>query len=110
MILDQIQSPADIKSLSIDELNLLTEEIKVFLIDSIEKTGGHLSSNLGTIELTLAMHYVFDSPDDTFVWDVGHQAYTASWMGGEGAETLRPPSFVLRRGQRRRRRRAPHKK
>ena len=82
MILDQIQSPADIKSLSIDELNLLTEEIKVFLIDSIEKTGGHLSSNLGTIELTLAMHYVFDSPDDTFVWDVGHQAYTHKVLTG----------------------------
>ena len=70
MILDQIQTPVDIKSLSIDELNTLAEEIKVFLIESIEKTGGHLSSNLGTIELTLAMHYVFDSPNDTFVWDV----------------------------------------
>ena len=75
MILDQIHSPADIKNLSIEELNTLADEIKVFLIESIEKTGGHLSSNLGTIELTLAMHFVFDSPDDSFVWDVGHQAY-----------------------------------
>jgi len=82
MILDQIQNPTDIKSLSIDELNTLAEEIKIFLVESIEKTGGHLSSNLGTIELTLALHYVFDSPDDTFVWDVGHQAYTHKVLTG----------------------------
>ena len=82
MILDQIHSPADIKNLSIEELNTLADEIKVFLIESIEKTGGHLSSNLGTIELTLAMHFVFDSPDDTFIWDVGHQAYTHKVLTG----------------------------
>ena len=82
MLLDQIQNPADIKNLSIDELNTLAEEIKKFLVESIEKTGGHLSSNLGTIELTLALHYVFDSPDDTFVWDVGHQAYTHKVLTG----------------------------
>ena len=63
MILNHIHNPSDIKKLDIDELNSLAEEIKLFLIESIEKTGGHLSSNLGTIELTLAMHYVFDSPD-----------------------------------------------
>ena len=82
MILDQIQNSKDIKSLSIDELNTLAEDIKVFLVESIEKTGGHLSSNLGTIELTLALHYVFDSPDDTFIWDVGHQAYTHKILTG----------------------------
>ena len=82
MILDQIQNSKDIKSLSIDELNTLAEEIKLFLVESIEKTGGHLSSNLGTIELTLALHYVFDSPDDTFIWDVGHQAYTHKILTG----------------------------
>ena len=82
MILDQIHTPADIKNLSIEELNTLADEIKVFLIESIEKTGGHLSSNLGTIELTLAMHFVFDSPDDSFVWDVGHQAYTHKVLTG----------------------------
>jgi len=82
MILDQIQNPSDVKSLSIDELNTLAEEIKVFLVDSIEMTGGHLSSNLGTIELTLALHHVFDSPEDTFVWDVGHQAYTHKVLTG----------------------------
>ena len=82
MILDQIQNSKEIKSLSIDELNTLAEDIKVFLVESIEKTGGHLSSNLGTIELTLALHYVFDSPDDTFIWDVGHQAYTHKILTG----------------------------
>ena len=82
MFLDQIQNPSDIKDLTIEELNILAEEIKLFLIESIEKTGGHLSSNLGTIELTLAMHYVFDSPNDTFVWDVGHQAYTHKVLTG----------------------------
>ena len=82
MILNHIQNPSDIKELDIDELNTLAEEIKLFLIESIEKTGGHLSSNLGTIQLTLAMHYVFDSPNDTFVWDVGHQAYTHKVLTG----------------------------
>ena len=82
MILNHIYNPSDIKNLDIVELNTLAEEIKLFLIESIEKTGGHLSSNLGTIELTLAMHYVFDSPDDTFVWDVGHQAYTHKILTG----------------------------
>ena len=82
MILNHIQNPNDIKKLDIDELNTLAKEIKLFLIENLEKTGGHLSSNLGTIELTLAMHYVFDSPNDTFVWDVGHQAYTHKLLTG----------------------------
>jgi len=81
-MLNNIHKPSDIKKLDIEELNALAEEIKLFLIESIEKTGGHLSSNLGTIELTLAMHYVFDTPNDTFVWDVGHQAYTHKILTG----------------------------
>ena len=81
-MLENIQKPSDIKDLSIEELNILADEIKLFLVDSLEKTGGHLSSNLGTIELTLAMHYVFDTPNDTFVWDVGHQAYTHKILTG----------------------------
>mgnify|MGYP001216345207 FL=1 len=81
-MLENIQKPSDIKDLSIEELNILADEIKSFLVDSLEKTGGHLSSNLGTIELTLAMHYVFDTPNDTFVWDVGHQAYTHKILTG----------------------------
>ncbi|MBT7391096.1 MAG: 1-deoxy-D-xylulose-5-phosphate synthase [Gammaproteobacteria bacterium] len=82
MMLNNIHKPSDIKKLNIEELNDLALEIKLFLIESIEQTGGHLSSNLGTIELTLAMHYVFDTPNDTFVWDVGHQAYTHKILTG----------------------------
>jgi len=81
-MLNNIHKPSDIKKLEIEELNALALEIKLFLIESIEQTGGHLSSNLGTIELTLAMHYVFDTPNDTFVWDVGHQAYTHKILTG----------------------------
>ncbi|WP_416694530.1 1-deoxy-D-xylulose-5-phosphate synthase [Candidatus Pseudothioglobus sp. Uisw_050_01] len=81
-MLNNIHKPSDIKKLNIEELNNLALEIKLFLIESIEQTGGHLSSNLGTIELTLAMHYVFDTPNDTFVWDVGHQAYTHKILTG----------------------------
>ncbi|MDB4139740.1 1-deoxy-D-xylulose-5-phosphate synthase [Candidatus Thioglobus sp.] len=81
-MLNNIHKPSDIKELNIEELNDLALEIKLFLIESIEQTGGHLSSNLGTIELTLAMHYVFDTPKDTFVWDVGHQAYTHKILTG----------------------------
>ncbi|MDC0483129.1 1-deoxy-D-xylulose-5-phosphate synthase [Candidatus Thioglobus sp.] len=81
-MLNNIHKPSDIKKLNIEELNDLALEIKLFLIESIELTGGHLSSNLGTIELTLAMHYVFDTPNDTFVWDVGHQAYTHKILTG----------------------------
>ncbi len=81
-MLNNIHKPSDIKKLTIEELNDLALEIKLFLIESIEQTGGHLSSNLGTIELTLALHYVFDTPNDTFVWDVGHQAYTHKILTG----------------------------
>ena len=81
-MLEDINNPGDIKKLDIDQLQLLADEIKEFLIANIKKTGGHLGSNLGTIELTLAMHYVFDTPDDTFVWDVGHQAYTHKILTG----------------------------
>jgi 1-deoxy-D-xylulose-5-phosphate synthase len=90
-MLNDIQKPSDLKNLNIDELNSLAEEIKLFLVSSLDKTGGHLSSNLGTIELTLALHYVFDTPNDTFVWDVGHQAYTHKILTGrkELMSTLR---------------------
>ena len=90
-MLNDIQNPSDLKNLNIDELNSLAEEIKLFLVSSLGKTGGHLSSNLGTIELTLALHYVFDTPNDTFVWDVGHQAYTHKILTGrkELMSTLR---------------------
>jgi len=74
-ILDKVNSPQDIKKLNINEINTLSEEIREFLIDSVSKTGGHLSSNLGVVELTIALLKTFDVPDDKIVWDVGHQSY-----------------------------------
>jgi 1-deoxy-D-xylulose-5-phosphate synthase len=81
-VLDSIQSPQDIKQLDLDQLQSLADEIRAFLIENIQKTGGHLAPNLGTVELIVAMHYVFDTPDDSFVFDVGHQAYTHKILTG----------------------------
>ncbi len=80
--LDSINTPDDIKKLNKKELIALCDEIRHFLIDSVSKTGGHLSSNLGTIELTAALHKVFTTPDDKLVWDVGHQCYTHKIITG----------------------------
>jgi len=90
-MLSDIQNPSDIKQLDFDQLQQLADEIREFLIESINKTGGHLGSNLGTIELTLALHYVFSTPDDSFIWDVGHQAYAHKILTGrkEMMSTLR---------------------
>ena len=89
--LNRIHSPQDIKKLSCDELNILALEVREKLISDVSKTGGHLSSNLGTIELTIALHKVFDCPHDEFVWDVGHQAYTHKMLTGrlDKFDTLR---------------------
>lgn len=86
-----IESPAQIKNLSMDELNVLAKDIRSFLIESISKTGGHLSSNLGVVELTIAMHYVFDCPKDKLIFDVGHQCYTHKILTGRSTRfsTLR---------------------
>ncbi|MDL2276473.1 1-deoxy-D-xylulose-5-phosphate synthase [Breznakia sp. OttesenSCG-928-G09] len=86
-----IKSPQDIKNLNINELEVLSEDIRAFLIDSISKTGGHLSSNLGVVELTLALHYVFNSSKDKFIFDVGHQAYIHKILTGRAKDfpTLR---------------------
>jgi len=81
-VLDSVQSPQDIKQLDLDQLQSLVDEIRAFLIENIQKTGGHLAPNLGTVELTVAMHYVFDTPDDSFVFDVGHQSYTHKILTG----------------------------
>ena len=80
--LDKIKSPSDIKSFSDNRLNELAEEIRTVLIDTVSKTGGHLASNLGMVEATIAMHKVFDSPKDQFVFDVGHQSYTHKLLTG----------------------------
>ena len=81
-MLEKIKSPADIKQLSIKQLRQLAEEIRKEIIDSVSENGGHLASNLGIVELTLAIHYVFDTPDDKLVFDVGHQAYTHKLLTG----------------------------
>ncbi len=80
--LDKINSPSDLKKLSIEELNILCEEIRDKLIKTVSKNGGHLSPNLGTVELTVAMHYVYNTPNDKIVWDVGHQSYTHKILTG----------------------------
>lgn len=81
-ILDKINSPEDVKKLNYDELDLLATEIRDFLIDNVSKSGGHLASSLGVVELTLALHKVFNSPSDKIVWDVGHQAYVHKIITG----------------------------
>ncbi len=75
LLLPNINSPADVRKLSRLELKQLAEELRDYVLNSVSKTGGHLSSNLGTVELTIALHYVFDTPSDRLVWDVGHQTY-----------------------------------
>jgi len=82
MILEQLKNPDDIKQLSGKELELLAQEIREFLIDKISVTGGHLASNLGVVELTIAMYLAFDLPKDKVIWDVGHQAYTHKILSG----------------------------
>lgn len=90
-ILDGINSPGDIKGLNIHELYQLSDEIRKFLIESISKTGGHLASNLGVVEMTIALHRVFNMPEDKIIWDVGHQAYVHKLLTGRRGkfETLR---------------------
>jgi 1-deoxy-D-xylulose-5-phosphate synthase len=90
-LLETINSPAELRELPRDRLPALAEELRAFLVESVSKTGGHLSSNLGTVELTIALHYVFDTPEDRLVWDVGHQTYAHKVLTGrrEGMAKLR---------------------
>ncbi|MRW91736.1 1-deoxy-D-xylulose-5-phosphate synthase [Duganella sp. FT80W] len=81
-LLDKIDSPADVRKLSYSQLTPLAHELRAYLLDSVSKTGGHLSSNLGTVELTVALHYVFNTPQDRIVWDVGHQTYSHKILTG----------------------------
>ncbi|KCB27401.1 1-deoxy-D-xylulose-5-phosphate synthase [Bordetella hinzii CA90 BAL1384] len=89
--LDRIHSPADLRKLDWRDLKPIADELRAFVLESVSKTGGHLSSNLGTVELTLALHYVFDTPHDRIVWDVGHQSYPHKILTGrrEGMAQLR---------------------
>ena len=90
-LLDTINHPARLRELTVEQLPVLAEELRRFLIESVAQTGGHLSSNLGTIELTLALHYVYNTPEDRLVWDVGHQTYAHKILTGrrEGMARLR---------------------
>ncbi|HPC95290.1 MAG TPA: 1-deoxy-D-xylulose-5-phosphate synthase [Sedimentisphaerales bacterium] len=90
-LLEKINDPADLKKLTMPELEALAEEIRQFMLRSISKTGGHLASNLGAVEMTLALHYVFDFRRDKLLWDVGHQCYTHKIITGRktGFERLR---------------------
>ena len=81
-LLDTIESPADLRKLSRAQLSPLADELRSYLLDTVSKTGGHLSSNLGTVELTVALHYVFNTPEDRLVWDVGHQTYPHKILTG----------------------------
>src|ERR1700736_2980916 len=101
-ILETIDSPADVKKLSMVELEQLAEEIRERLIIGVSKTGGHIGPNLGVVELTIAMHYVFDTPADSFIFDVSHQAYVHKLLTGREHlfDTIRQPGglngFMLR--------------
>ena len=94
-LLASINDPADLRELSNQELKALAEELRQFLIHSISQTGGHLAAGLGTVELTLALHYVFDTPNDRLVWDVGHQSYPHKILTGRREQM---PSLRLRGG------------
>lgn len=96
VFLNGINSPADIKKLSVPQLKTLAEEIRQFILNSVSKTGGHLASNLGVVELTLALHYVFDFKKDKLLWDVGHQCYTHKIITGrkDKFEHLRRPEGI----------------
>ena len=90
-LLDHINEPNDIKSLNESQLNQLAKEIRAYLVEVVSETGGHLSSNLGVVELTIALHYVFNSPYDQLVWDVGHQSYVHKILTGrkDAMKTIR---------------------
>ncbi|MDP2640222.1 MAG: 1-deoxy-D-xylulose-5-phosphate synthase N-terminal domain-containing protein, partial [Betaproteobacteria bacterium] len=90
-LLKSVNSPAELRALERRQLEQLAEELRAYIIESVSQTGGHLSSNLGTVELTIALHYVFDTPDDRLVWDVGHQTYAHKILTGrrEGMARLR---------------------
>ncbi|MCK5563820.1 MAG: 1-deoxy-D-xylulose-5-phosphate synthase, partial [Planctomycetes bacterium] len=81
-LLDKINTPNDLRSLNVESLTELASEIREFITRSVSRTGGHLASNLGVVELTIAMHYVFDFSNDRLLWDVGHQCYAHKIITG----------------------------
>ncbi len=95
-LLEQINHPADLRRLPVNQLAPLCDELRQFLIETISKTGGHLAAGLGTVELTAALHYVFDTPHDRLIWDIGHQAYPHKILTGrrELLGTIRQPGGI----------------
>ena len=81
-LLDLITEPSDLRALDDENLDQLAEELRAFLIESVSRSGGHFSAGLGCIELTIALHYLYDTPHDRIVWDVGHQAYPHKILTG----------------------------
>ncbi|MFA7010085.1 MAG: 1-deoxy-D-xylulose-5-phosphate synthase N-terminal domain-containing protein, partial [Bacilli bacterium] len=86
MKLEEITSPEFLKSMSVVELEALAKEIREYILNTVSQTGGHLSSNLGVVELTIALHYVFQSPHDKLIFDVGHQGYTHKILTGRAKD------------------------
>ena len=103
-LLNSIHSPIDLRKLKREDLSTLAAELRAFLVESVAKTGGHLASNLGVVELTIALHFIFNTPDDRIVWDVGHQTYPHKILTGrrEAMANLRKPNGIAgfpRRGE-----------
>src|ERR1700728_1703197 len=92
-LLESIESPADLRRLPLGQLTQLADELRQFLIHSVATRGGHFAAGLGTVELTIALHYVFDTPYDRLVWDVGHQAYPHKVLTGRRRQlnTIKQP-------------------
>ena len=87
-LLDQIDSPQDLKKLEISQLSELADQLRLYLLYAVGQTGGHFGAGLGVVELTVALHYVFNTPKDRLVWDVGHQAYPHKILTGRRDEIL----------------------
>lgn len=92
--LDAINSPADLRKLSIDELPKVCQELRQDIIDEVSVNPGHFASSLGVVEITVALHYVFDTPDDRIVWDVGHQAYGHKILTGRRDDSIPTASWA----------------
>ena len=85
-LLDTINNPSEMRSLSSEQLLTLADELRSYLLFSVGQSGGHFGAGLGAIELTIALHYIFNTPDDKLVWDVGHQAYPHKILTGKGRD------------------------
>lgn len=94
-LLQTINDPADLRRLARADLKQLATELRAFVIESVSQTGGHLSSNLGTVELTVALHHVFNTPEDRLVWDVGHQTYPHKILTGRRDRHMHAGKIVV---------------